>query len=66
MRFAVESAAARRLLLHLATSQAPDEIFFPTLLHLPEAATHLERYARALLGAFFLCFHRFDVGKDHE
>ncbi len=43
VRYAVESAASRRLLLHLATSQAPDEIFFPTLLHLPEAAPHRER-----------------------
>jgi hypothetical protein len=43
VRYAVESAASRRLLLHLATSQAPDEIFFPTLLHLPEAASHRER-----------------------
>lgn len=44
MRFAVASSASRRLLLHLATSQAPDEIFFPTLLHLPEAARHRDRY----------------------
>lgn len=48
-RFAVESAAARRLLLHLAISQAPDEIFFPTLLHLPEAAPHLERCVLCIL-----------------
>jgi len=40
---AVHSAEARRLLLYLATSEAPDEIFFPTLLHLPPHAAHASR-----------------------
>lgn len=34
---------SRRLLLYLATSEAPDEIFFPTLLHLPSNRAHAAR-----------------------
>ncbi|CAN0114818.1 unnamed protein product, partial [Phaeothamnion confervicola] len=34
VRHAVRSAAARRLLVYMATAQAPDELFFPTLLQL--------------------------------
>lgn len=45
--YAIYSSEARRLLLYMATSKAPDELYFPTLTQLDE------RFAKMLV-AFFL------------
>lgn len=34
--YAIYSSEARRLLLYMATSKAPDELYFPTLTNLDE------------------------------
>lgn len=35
-KYATESSEARRLLLYMATSKAPDELYFPTLTQMDE------------------------------